>query len=68
MLCQFIKKIINDQEALGKPINKIIVDPHIENIHALKMYTKLGFTISRHVDAQLYGKQYIMALDPALIQ
>ena len=67
-LIQFIKKIMNDQKALLKPIHKIIVDPHTENIPALKMYTKLGFTISRHVDGPLYGKQYIMTLDPTLIQ
>lgn len=66
MLTQFIKEIIKEQHESGNPIKKIVVDPEVENIAAIKTYLNLGFTIERQIDDPFWGKQYIMALDPEL--
>lgn len=63
MLSQFMHQIIKQQHELGKPITKIVVDPEVENVAAIKTYLNLGFTIERQVDDPFWGKQYIMALD-----
>lgn len=68
MLYQFMKKIIEDQKAMGKPIKQFVIDPEAANVAAIKTYQKVGFTIERIVDDPYWGTQCIMVLDPELVQ
>lgn len=68
LLRQFIKKILEDQKVLGKPIKQIIVDVDVTNTAAINLYAKLGFSLDRELDDPRWGKQYLMLLDPELFE